>query len=334
MHRLLAGLFVLMLVAGSCSSDDTDAPPSAEAETTSTAASGPESQPDQDAIDVVTLNLLHGLFCPEETDACQAPDRVAIFADRVDEADCPDLIGLQEIGPRLEELIPPALETLCDGEYTIAWEAVDSPDRGMILSRLPILDEGFLDIANFPWEAYWVRVDAPLGPVDFLTTHFASSANNPDCLPDQCPPICPPGIATNECHAIEVVDFFEQRPGDAVMEIVGGDLNAAPDSQTVTTLTDASFDDAWLSSGQPECDPATHLGCTGGGGQPEPFVGIDTEEGPGFDSRIDYLLVRPGEGCEPDIETAGFAHEPRPSPQNGLYWPSDHAGVAATLGCG
>ena len=79
------------------------------------------------------------------------------------------------------------VETLCDGEYTIAWQAVDSPDREMVLSRLPILEQGYLDIANFPWEAYWVRVDAPLGPVDFLTTHFASSSNNPDCLPGPVP---------------------------------------------------------------------------------------------------------------------------------------------------
>jgi len=278
-------------------------------------------------------DLLHGLFCPPETDACQAPDRVRIFTELVEAADCPDLIGLQEIGPRLEELLPPAAETLCDGQYTIAWEGVESPDREMVLARVPIVEQGYLDIANFPWEAYWVRVDSPQGPVDFLTAHFASSANNPACTPDLCPPICPPGTITNQCHAVEVVEFFDGRPAGASLSIASGDLNAVPGSPTVTALVDAGFVDAWLEAGNPECDPAFHVGCTGGGGQPEPFVGMDTAEGPGFDERIDYVMVRPRNDCELGVEAEGFAAEPRSEPLGGLWWPADHAGVLAELTC-
>jgi hypothetical protein len=131
---------------------------------------------------------VHGLFCPAETDWCQAPDRVQIFTELVEDAGCPDLIGLQEIGDRLEELLPAAVESLCDGRYEIAWQGVESPDREMVLSRLPIVEEGYLDIANFPWEAYWVRVDhGDQGVVDFLTAHFASSSNNPPCAPRPVP---------------------------------------------------------------------------------------------------------------------------------------------------
>ena len=137
------------------------------------------------------------------------PTGCEIFTELVEAADCPDLVGLQEIGARLEELLPPAVATLCDGEYTIAWRPASSPDREMVLTRLPVLEQGYLDIANFPWEAYWVRVDSAQGPVDFLTTHFASSSNNPPCAPELCPPVCPTGITTNECHAAEVVEFFE-----------------------------------------------------------------------------------------------------------------------------
>jgi hypothetical protein len=325
MRRLLAGLFALALVTVACSSGDSEP----DADTTTTTEVAEVKEP----VRVITFNALHGLFCPDETDWCKAPDRVAMFGELVEAADCPDLIGLQEVGERLGELIPPLVETLCDGEYTIAWQAVEPPiDREMVLTRLPIVDQGYLDIANFPWEAYWVRVDAPIGPVDFLTTHFASSSNNPPCLPDRCPPICAEGITTNQCHAVEVADFFENRSG-AVMSIVGGDLNARPGSPTVTTLTDAGFVDAWLASGQPECNPDTHVGCTGGGNQPEPWVGMDTEAGPGYDGRIDFLLVRPGADCEVDYEASGFAHEPRATALNGLYWPADHAGVQANLGC-
>jgi hypothetical protein len=76
------------------------------------------------------------------TDSCRAPERVQIFGELVEDADCPDLSGLQEIGSRLEELLPPAVASLCDGSYEIAWrQDGESPDRSMVLSRLPIRRE-------------------------------------------------------------------------------------------------------------------------------------------------------------------------------------------------
>ena len=326
-HVLAAGVAAVVLAAA-CSSDD-----GSSSEGDADADSREETSLPAAPVRVVTLNLLHGLFCPAETDSCQAPDRVEIFAELVEAADCPDLIGLQEIGARLEELLPAAVERLCGGEYTIAWQGVESPDREMVLSRLPIVDEGYLDIANFPWEAYWVRVRSPQGVVDFLTTHFASSSNNPPCTADVCPTICPEGISTNQCHALEVVDFFDRQPEGARLSIASGDLNATAGSPTVDALADAGFVDAWLASGEAECDPVTHLGCTGGGNQPEPFVGIDTPDGPGYDERIDFVMARPGPDCTLGAEVDSFAAAPRAEPLNGLWWPSDHAGVGAALHC-
>jgi endonuclease/exonuclease/phosphatase family metal-dependent hydrolase len=329
MRRTIAVLAVMAVAALACSSGDSDTKrPAGVASTTSTKAVQTPKR-----VRVVTLNLLHGLSCPRETDSCKAPDRVAIFAELVEQAGCPDLIGLQEIGMRLEQLLPPMVETLCDGKYTIAWQAVASPDREMVLSRLPVVERGYLDIANFPWEAYWVRVETPSGPVDFLTTHFASSSNNPDCQPGRCPPICETGISTNQCNAVEVADFFQRRTPKAALAIVAGDLNAEPGSPTLKALTGAGFRDAWLEAGRPECDPTTHAGCTGGGDAPEPFVGMDTREGAGYDARIDYVLVRPGDDCDADFEAAGFADKARSAPLNGMFWPADHAGVQATIGC-
>lgn len=318
------GVVALVLAAACTSGDD-----SGESDAEATDPAGPAAAP----VRVLTLNLLHGFFCPPETDSCRAPDRVQIFIEMLEGADCPDLVGLQEIGTRLEELLPPALGRACGGDYAIAWEGADTISRQMVLTRLPILDEGHLDIANFPWEAYWVRVDSPQGPVDFLTAHFASGINDPPCSPELCPPICAEGISTNECHALEVVDFFDRRPDGARLSIASGDLNATPGSPTLDTLTGAGFVDTWLAAGEPECDPATHVGCTGGGDQPEPFVGMDTPEGPGFDRRIDYVLARPGPGCTLGADAEGFAATARDEPLDGLWWPSDHAGVLAALNC-
>jgi hypothetical protein len=157
----VAGLAALTLVAA-CSSGDSS---QSDAEDSSGGPDGADSTAEEPAaapVRVVTLNLLHGFFCPPETDACQAPDRVGIFTELVEAADCPDLIGLQEIGARLEELLPPAVARLCDGVYTIAWKGGEPAiDREMVLTRLPTIDQGHLDIANFPWEAYWVRAELP-----------------------------------------------------------------------------------------------------------------------------------------------------------------------------
>jgi endonuclease/exonuclease/phosphatase family metal-dependent hydrolase len=327
--RALGIVGAALMSLGACVSDDA----SDVTDDSTNAAPHEGTGLDDPPVRVVTLNLLHGLFCPPETDSCQAPDRVQIFAELVEEAGCPHLIGLQEIGSRLEEVLPPAVETLCDGAYEIAWHDVEGLDRAMVLTRLPIVEQGHVDLANFPWEAYWVRVDSGQGTVDFLTAHFASSSNNPACAPDLCPPICHDGTITNECHALEVIDFFARRPTRAALQVASGDLNATPPSPTVAALLDAGFVDAWLEAGNGECDAATGAGCTGGGSQPEPFVGIDTVDGPGYDERIDYVMVRPGSGCELAVRAEGFAASPRAEPLNGLRWPSDHAGVLAELGC-
>jgi len=283
---------------------------------------------------VLTLNVLHGLSCPPATDACQLGDRLQIFAEYVEAADCPDLIGLQEISARVEQLLPPVVATMCRGAYATAWQAApDNPfDRVMVLSRLPIVERGFLDLANYPWEAYWVRVRSDQGPVDFLTAHFASSVNNPTCDGTRCPPLCMAGISTNECHAVQTLDHVDGREG-AALTVVAGDLNAEPGEPTVLRLRRARFVDTWLKSGRPECTPARTNGCTGGGGQTGPFVGMDTRDGPGFDQRIDYVMARAGKGCDLRITTRSFAAKARAQPLNGMWWPSDHGGVLARLRC-
>lgn len=296
------------------------------------AVSSAKSAKSAKPVTIVTFNALHGLFCPEETDSCQAPDRVQLLGDWLERVDCPDLVGLQEVGPRLEELLTADVPTWCKGDYEIAWADSVMPDRAMVLTKLPIVEQGALDIANAPWEAYWVRARSSQGPVDFLTAHFASNSNNPACTDTKCPPVCPAGISTNECHGIEVTDFFSKRTG-AALTVVGGDLNATPDEPTVGHLRDAKFVDAWLAAGQPECDATHPAGCTAGGTAPDPWVGMNTREGAGFNERIDYMWVKTGKGCTLRAKAKGFATTPVATPVNGMWWPSDHGGVYTALRC-
>lgn len=316
-----------VLVAASCSGGND------EARSTSTTNPAAEAGASPTPVRVLTLNVLHGLFCAAETDFCQAPERATMVARAVEDADCPELVGFQEIGPRQPAVLLPAMETVCRGRYELAWEGIDSPDRAMVFTTLPIIDRGFLDLAAFPWEAYWVRVDAPIGPVDFLTTHLASSANNPKCQGDGCPPACPEGITTNECNAIEVVAALDARTGGAVLQVASGDFNAEPGSPTLATFDQAGFVDAWLASGAPECDGATGRGCTAGRERPENTLdGLDVSDGR-YRERIDYVLVRPGPKCTFDSAAEPFVSKPLAKPFRGLYWPSDHGGVLAELTC-
>jgi endonuclease/exonuclease/phosphatase family metal-dependent hydrolase len=286
-----------------------------------------------DSVRAVTLNQLHGLTCTVATDACNAPVRVELLYDQLEAAGCPELVGLQEIGARQGAIIPNTLDQVCGGEYELAWEGEDSQDRNLILTRLPIIDQDYLDLAAFPWSAYWVQVESPaLGPVDFLTTHFASSTNDPDCTPEICPPVCPAGIRANQCNALEVVDFLAQT-SPATVTIVGGDLNAVPGEPTIQTFLDAAYLDAWLAAGNPECDAATGVGCTGGPtGEDTDLDGLDNPDRI-MTERIDYLLVRPGPDCTPSLEVVGFADQALAEPVSDLFWVSDHTGLLGTVRC-
>lgn len=334
--RVWGLLVALALWAGvACSTDDeSGAPPP-----TSTAP------PAASDVTMVTMNVLHGLSCDEGTDSCQAPDRLRLLWREIEAAGCPDLVGLTEIGPRQGELVPAELPSLCGGRYELIWDPVAQVqefDRQMILSALPVLEHGYVDLAAFPWGAHWVKVQTGAGVVDFATTHFASSVNNPPCTPDICPPPCETGVETGTCHAVQLVEFLRERGTPGGTWIVTGDLNAEIDDPRLAPLLDAGYVDVWTLAGNPECDPATGEGCT---------CCIEPgDDGAGFrdptmrrSERIDFILVRVDQpGCravldgpdDPDGDGTGtgpFAFAAADPPVNGVLWPSDHSGVQADL---
>jgi hypothetical protein len=298
------------------------------------AASAPEGKKNARPVKAVQFNLLHGQFCmPDQTDWCNAPARVEIFGKWLERSKCPELVGLQEINPRLTELLAEMVDTVCDGKYEMVAEPTNQIDTQMVLTTLEIEEQGLLDLANFPWEAYWVRVKSTQGPIDFITAHFASSSNNPPCTAAICPPVCTAGITTNECHAHEIVELLGSRTG-AAMQIVAGDLNARPGSPTLAAFTEADYVDSWLEAGRRECDPVTGKGCTGCSEAPTPYIGMETTAGLECDARIDFVLALPGEDCKLKVVSAkGFAHKPLPAAVDGLYWPSDHHGSQAAFRC-
>ena len=69
----------------------------------------------------MNYNILHGFFCPAETDGCRAPDRVALFLSQLEDAKCPQVVGLQEVNDNVAGLIKQQLPGVCGGKYKLAF---------------------------------------------------------------------------------------------------------------------------------------------------------------------------------------------------------------------
>jgi endonuclease/exonuclease/phosphatase family metal-dependent hydrolase len=351
LHRtaLLVVVAVALVAAGCSSGDDgataDDADRAGTTPTTEGSASGgARGNPD---ITVVTFNLLHGLFlgsdCPEETDGCQADARLDMTWDQVEAAGCPDIIGLQEVGPSQQERIPATLPDVCGGIYEVVSADPALPVEQWILSSLPVLDAASEPISGISRSIQWVQLESAIGPIDFVTTHFVASVDNLPCTDELCGELCEIGVEAGLCNPVEALDFVERQADPATPTILTGDLNATIDETRITTLIDAGFVDVWTLAGNDECEPDDGTNCTSGLSGDGPYAGLDQPANTRT-SRIDYVLVRAPDDCElrvdgpddgdgDDTTTGMFAGEPVAPPVEGVYWPSDHTGVQADLWC-
>jgi hypothetical protein len=364
--RIRKAFLVLAVLAAGCTSsadvasDESADPTSVAATTTTTVAPSTTGTPDPPTsttparvvaeIRMVTLNVLHGLALPDscgpDTDNCQVTDRLDLLWSEIeDQAGCPDVVALQEIGPRQIELIPKRLGELCDGEHELVFNMENGFDQEMILTTLPIVDEGLIDISGPVWTSQWARLETSVGPVDIYTTHFASSAFNPDCVAgegiESCPPICPVGIEMGSCHSLETLAWLDPIADDAAAQFIVGDLNKVIDDPRIQILTDAGFEDVWLEAGNSECVRETGEWCTSGLDGDSELDGLD-DPAATFNNRIDFVLYRAAKHCAVSLDdfedrdgdgtsTGLFAVGPIDPPRNDLVWFSDHQGVQADV---
>lgn len=306
-----------------------------------------------DGITIANLNILHGSIwgadCDLTSDNCDAPGRVEIAARHIEASGCPDVVTLQEVDLRVRDLLAAALDGLCEGVYTLSVYTVPSVsinvDMEGILTKLPVIDEYLLDLPAFPWSAHHVALDSGLGRVDLVTTHLASSAMNPPCLPGLCPPYCPPlSEDVKTCGARQILHYLGTSvPPDSV-HIVTGDFNAEPGHIVYELFTaETFFADTHRLAGNPECSPGAAPGCTSGGrGEPD---GLYDPAALSSEERIDYIMVRGHAGCAVVVDTAAdldtdavgtgtWADLPADPPgSGGLGWASDHSGNQADIHC-
>jgi endonuclease/exonuclease/phosphatase family metal-dependent hydrolase len=286
---------------------------------------------------VVSLNILHGFMCPPDTDHCRAPDRIALFGRLVTEAGCPDVIALQEVSTWMFDLLEANRPGLCEGRYRMVTDGLEALDTEVVLTTLPVRGHERVRLAGAQRTSFWVGVTASMGPVDVIVTHVGAGADgqgrggNP-CGPVECPKICPPTGPVVSCQVREVIAHLERHRSSTGIGVVVGDFNVVPDSVPYNLLTSAGLVDTYLAARQPECDPASSIGCTGG--RDDKSVAALQDIRSNERERIDFAFLRPGR-CRPTYgEATGlFADQPAAGDPGGLAWPSDHVGTSLELAC-
>jgi len=301
-------------------------------------------------LSVVQLNTLHGMSgqgC-RDTGNCRLDDRIDLLFQWIAGSGCPDVVTLQEVWRVSAPLLMQHLAGACPFTY----QSVLGPqplgvDDEMVLSRYPVL--AMRKQALYPGfrHVLWVRVDHPLGPVDVFTTHLASGSDGATapCRVGSCPAECSAAGAatTRDCQAVQMAAFIEATHDVDTPALVTGDFNSDPGSFVYRTFTDRGWNDVYLAAGNPECDPATGVGCTSGR-QDESLVELESRAR-NETERIDFIFLIPprnGFPCSVHIDRHDaqlFADRPNPfAPACGpapepICWPSDHEGVQFGLRC-
>jgi len=323
----------------------TDAPP-------------PAACPDSD-VTLANLNILHGLFCPAATVNCRLADRIALLRQWIVARGCPDLVTLQEVAdavPNLVALLQDELLDACPAPYQLVFMETLGTDDEMILSRHPFLASELIDLYGPFRHMLRARIDHPIGAVDVYATHLASGsdgATSPCGAFGACPPECVAAAAATvrDCQAVQAALAIEATHAGDAPALFAGDLNAVPGSFVYNQFANRGWTDSHLSAGNPECVPATGVGCTSGRNDDD----LSDLEAPALNQvvRIDFIFtVPPGPAslCAATLDSAAdgdgdgtatrlFADEPNPfAPPCGpapaaICWSSDHTGTQADLNC-
>ena len=328
---------VLLLVA--CGDDD---------------SGGQSTAPD---LTVAQLNALHGKVgdC-QQMENCRLADRVDLLFKWIARSGCPDVVTLQEVWTDSVPLIMSHLANTCPFAYqSVQGNRKLGQDDEMVLTRYPVLATEHLPLFPGFRHALWVRIDHPLGPVDIFTTHLASGSDGgpaPCTAAGLCPADCIAAAAPTrrDCQAVQMAAFIEAKHDVDTPAVIAGDFNSAPSSFAYQTFTERGWHDVYLAAGNPECDPATGVGCTSGR-QDESLVDLESPAS-NETERIDFIfLIPPSNGfpCRASLDSASdndgdgtatrlFADRSNPFAACGpapaaICWPSDHEGVELDMNC-
>lgn len=295
---------------------------------------------------IVSMNILHGITCPNAPDDCQGDDRIALLGQQLQAAKCPSVVALQEIAPRTYDRVV-AAPWVKQCRYKIVWHDMPLTDRELVLTTLPVTNQKLTILPGDFRSAYRVELRSKLGPLVLVVTHqdgdSQPGADPRLCTPEVCPPPCPPDVSQQTCQTIQAAALASEGGGKKAIRVLAGDFNVTPTTERYRLLVDDGWIDSHLAARNPECDAATGVGCTSG----RQDMTTDDLKNPASKEteRIDFLFVKAPRGCKPRFDRAGdrdkdklgtglFADKPATNGPGGLAYLSDHTGVAADLSCG
>jgi endonuclease/exonuclease/phosphatase family metal-dependent hydrolase len=317
-------------------------------------APAPTACPKAD-LTVADLNILHGLFCPGRG-FCRLSERVDLLFQWIVRAGCPDVVTTQEVSRQAAPLLAAHLATACPFPYhQVYMQTTIGTDDEMLLSRYPVVTNEIRFLYRQFRTVRFARIDHPIGPVDVFSTHLSSSsdgAQNP-CTAPSCPEECiAAGASTvRQCQGVQMARYIEERHDAATPAVITGDFNESPGTFVYDQFVGRGWPDVYLAAGNPECDPATGIGCTSGR-QDEDLSQLESPASNEYE-RIDFIFLVPpaaaslcsariDSGTDADGDgtaTRIFADDPNPfAPACGpapapICWPSDHEGMQLDLNC-
>jgi hypothetical protein len=295
---------------------------------------------------IVTMNILHGIVCPNAPDDCQGDDRMALLGQQLQAAKCPQVVALEEIAQRTYDRVV-AAPWVKDCKYKIVWHDMPSVDRELVLTTLPVKSQKLTILAGNFRSAYRVELRSKLGPLVLVVTHqdgdSQPGADPRLCTPEVCPPRCPQDVSQQTCQTIQAMALASEGGGRNAIRVLTGDFNVDSTTERYRRIVDAGWVDSHLAAGNLECDPATGTDCTSGR---EDMSTEDLKNPASIETeRIDFAFVKTPRGCKARFDRAGdrdkdklgtglFADKPVANGPGGLVYLSDHTGTAADLSCG
>jgi endonuclease/exonuclease/phosphatase family metal-dependent hydrolase len=157
----------------------------------------------------------------------------------------------------------------------------------------------------------WALVATPCGDLDLFTSHLAHHLSS----------------QTGTVQELQIADGLATidrlaTPGP-LPDVYVGDFNTVEGSPVHRAATDAGFVDTF------RADQPTAAGWTSGQDITAPVATVT--------QRIDYVFARPGTSALAPSAAEVIGDQPAPLPgaePGAVVWPSDHYGVAVSLGCG
>jgi endonuclease/exonuclease/phosphatase family metal-dependent hydrolase len=295
---------------------------------------------------VVNYNILHGIFCPRDTQDCRAPDRVALFLRQLQDAKCPQVVGLQEVNDNLASLLQQQLPSVCGGKYELAMTPTPGNDKELVFATIPAKNAKVLQLPGGLRNATRVELQSDLGPVVMVVTHQDGDKDFPTCRNDisryKCPKPCPEGTTFGTCQTVLAEAFANEVGSKKAIRIYMGDFNVPPGTPRYQRLIDRGWIDSHLAAGNTECVAATGVNCTSG--RNDNTLTALQDPTARESERIDFIFVKVPKACTAkydsgaDADTDGtgtglFAAQPAVNGPSGLAWPSDHTAVSMDLSC-